>query len=340
MPELLISPDITYTNSFLSQANSCNLFSNILFLNIRSLRLKLLDLSDYVQVSSLKHDVVVLNETRLNDCEAKYFNLPGFSAFHATRKKLGGGASIFVKQSFSGANLLESFEFENSNFLVVHLDRHNITIVTIYRPPDSNVQSFLTKLEVVLAKYKNAFIFGDFNINLFNASDSSVKKYVHVVNFNNFCFLNSREPHMYTRLNPLRNTVSCIDHIFTDMFTDFRFEFLVESILEVDHRALLVRIFKHNPYVPKSLGKVVSIHTINHQKIIDNNLLVNLSSDSFGCLIKNFNEVLANNSNSVTFKERFRKPFLTKEIYAYMQIRQNYYKCAKRYPNCDRVVYG
>jgi hypothetical protein len=52
---------------------------------------------------------------------------------------------------------------------------------------------------------------------------------------------------MFTRENHNTGTRTIIDHIFTDTFEDFFFEFALDSILRSDHKALfLTTISNHN----------------------------------------------------------------------------------------------
>ena len=196
MDEFSLNPTISYSNQFSASQNYNFNFFNTLFVNIVSLRKKLGDLTDFISHCNLNPQVIVLNETRLKANEVKLFNIPKFKAFHSTRDKIGGGASIFVKESFSSVNVVENFSFENSNFLVVHLERFNIFVGTIYKPPDSSLPVFLPKLDYILSKYKHLFLLGDFNVNIFNTNDRKVQVYLDTVKTNCFKILNSMESRM------------------------------------------------------------------------------------------------------------------------------------------------
>jgi hypothetical protein len=94
-----------------------------------------------------------------------------------------GGVSIFVLRSFHTASVLESPECETRNFLVMRLDRLKVRIADIYRPPTANLTSFLQKLDVIMVKHPEMFVFGDFNINLFGLNANNVNNYNNVIEY-------------------------------------------------------------------------------------------------------------------------------------------------------------
>jgi hypothetical protein len=95
--------------------------SFLVFLNVGSLRNKLNDLTDFIVNSDKVIHVIVLDETRLKPHEFHLFNIHGYFSFNVSREKNGGGVSVFILRSFDSANVLETLEYENSNFLLIHL---------------------------------------------------------------------------------------------------------------------------------------------------------------------------------------------------------------------------
>ena len=326
MADSLAQPIIKYSNHFLTNCSYKNPFFNVLFLNIRSLRNKLTDLTDYVNLSDVPLHIIALNETWLKSHETKFFNLPGYESFHSTRIKHGGGVSIFIKKSFSEANQIESFEFENSNFLVVNLERYKLKIATIYKPPDAALDPFLNKLDLFLTKNKNAYIFGDLNIDIFKSSERRVQNYTNCVDTNNFRILNSVEPLMHTRNG------SCIDHVLTDKFLDFNYTLEIDSILEVDHKALLLKIYKKEPFKLSAQRKIMSFQTTNHKEIIDKKLFSHMDTSSFENFLQNINHVVTDNTTTTVVREKYKKPFMSPQILNYMIIRNNYKKLTSIFP--------
>lgn len=328
-----LNVEITYDNNFLVRSSYKHSFFNTLFLNIRGLRSKLYDLTNYIANHDTTFHIVVLNETFLKQEDEKFFNLPGYFAFHSSREKFGGGASIFVLNSFSGANVVVNETFENSSFLLISLDSHAIRVGTVYRPPDANSSSFFQKLEQYLNNIEHLFLFGDFNFNLLDTFNKNVVNYRQTIESNGLRFLNSLESHMHTRYNQITNSFSTIDHVITDDFPSYKFHFLTESILNSDHNAILLKVFHHQRTNTIKKGKLLSFQRIDHHRIISENQLRQISSSSFEEFVNDFKTVLAKNSVTTRVKEKFRKPFMNKEIYDYMIIRDNYKKLRNKFSN-------
>lgn len=328
---MLNDTNIQYLNTFSRFAPQGNCTFNSLFLNIRSLRNRLTDLTDYVQYSKIPIQIIILNETRLNDSEKHLFNIPGFQSFHATRIKSGGGVSIFVHNSLSQANLMENFEFENNNFLSVKLLSINVSIAGVYKPPDTNCTNFLKQLDEFLERNPNSFVFGDFNLNLFDRRNQLIQNYRNTIESNGFKLLNCIAPTFYTRLNPTTKTTTCIDHVFTDEFITYDFILALDDVLNVDHKAMLLSISRENRSKEISQKKSYTFSKINHDNIIRSRHFENSPTSTFSALIDDCQKTLKENTKTFRLRERFRKPYMNSNILSYMQIRDNYQRLTKKY---------
>ena len=163
---LLQNVNTVYSHTLTSGAHQSDYTLNFLFLNIRSLRKRLISLSNFLKFSQIKYHAVILNETNLEKHETHLFNIPHYNSFHSVREKIRGGVSIFLDKTIKGETR-ENYEFENINFLVLKLPILNIHIIGIYRPPDSNPLNFNVHLQDILSKFSRTFVFGDFNHDLF-----------------------------------------------------------------------------------------------------------------------------------------------------------------------------
>jgi hypothetical protein len=204
----------------------------------------------------------------------------------------------------------------------------------IYKPPDSNLNRFLTEFDKILERYSNLFIFGDLNVNLFN-DNNSVKNYVTTINSNGYRILNSTGLSMFTRHDTVNNTKTCIDHITTDKFLNYNFLFATDHILDVDHKALLLSVEEKTPHSLTRKNKIISLTKINHKQITDLNLIQNISNSNFNDMMNDFKNILDSNTMLITYKEKFRKQFMNTEIYNYIIIRGNYKSLTRKYTNCE-----
>lgn len=164
---------------------------NCLYVNIRSLRGKLLDF--YAFISSFKSTihVIILSETWLYSQEKEFINLIGYNAFHSTSDYSRAlGVSIFVIEDLL-ANVVHEDSSNYSNILIVQLSQLKINICGVYKN-ESNCDNdlFLNNLNFVLYKFKNCLVFGDFNLNLLDTANNNVSTYNNVIDTNGFIFLN------------------------------------------------------------------------------------------------------------------------------------------------------
>lgn len=333
-----LNVNVKYSCQFPQKTNP-NLIINVLFQNIRSIRNKITEITNHITYSHSVPHIIVLNETWLKDYETDLFNIPGYNSFHSTRKKTGGGVSIYVLKSFSNCNQIESFESDNSNFLIVEIERLKIKVGTIYRPPSSKDQLFIKTLDQLLENQKNILIFGDTNYDIFDAQDSNTKRFTSTINNNGFLFLNSADIHMYTRKNISENTYKCIDHVFTDLNMRFNYELAIADIpsFNSDHRAILLSVFSTKK-CESTKSKTYEYTKIDHEKIIKDNALQNIPDDSFENFLTHFQNIIKKYTKTFRVKDKFRKPFMNTEIFNYMKIRDNYHSLLRKYKTNQDIV--
>lgn len=309
-------------------------------MNIQSLRNKLTDLTNYIQQSKIEFHVIVLTETHLQENETKYFNLPGYDVEHVTRKSgRFGGVSIFVKKNFSSMNLIHKLDVDNNNSLLINIERYNIKIAGIYRQRTSNFDQFLNRLDHIIENYNNCYVIGDFNLDLFKLkTDVNVKKYFDLVTTNGYVFLNSLSQDMPTRVDKNRNTATCIDHIITDSLfhtKNISFKLFLDDLFG-DHKAMLLKI-EQQEELKTHHKKYIQIQKTMHDKIQNENLLINLSETSFQEFQLDLKKIISDNTISYEKLEKFRKSYMSTEILNLITIKQNYFKLTKKYPTNQLV---
>ena len=161
--------------------------------------------------------------------------------------KRGGGVSLFLKNGIMyrcREDLGKSYSYIESIF--VELDRNstnigrNIVVGCIYRPPDSNIDSFVESiaetLNILNNENKVVYLMGDFNINLLNYNTHrSTKEFIETL------FSYSYLPLINKPTRVKGNSASIIDNIFSNdtqnqlysgiLYTDLSDHFPVFGIL-------------------------------------------------------------------------------------------------------------
>jgi len=242
-----INPDIQYFNdqACLHNTGSCRYFTEDTFndmcnkslpdknyfsmicLNIRSVTKNLSDFSNYLDSLSHKFPVIGITETWLSDLNLDNCHLEGYSSENAFRSnRNGGGVSLLIDNhlNYKRRTDLQVFcpEIE-SLFIEIpkeSLNSHKNTVIgIIYRPPGTDIESFLTIIDDMLNKIridtKNIFIMGDFNINLLNSeSHLPTSQFIDIMYSKSMFPLISRP----TRITD--ESATLIDNIFTNHIFD------------------------------------------------------------------------------------------------------------------------
>lgn len=193
---------------------------------------------------------------------------------------------------------------------------------------------FVDELNTVLSNYKNCYVFGDFNINIFDSS-SLIEKYKDTILLNDYTFINSPSQEFPTRINYDSGSFSCIDHIFSDVVDDDRIERINLSYFDfvADHKALCLSIWMDNNVSLKNRdNKTYSYEIINHKKITSEKLFEKLTSDNFNALAMDIKKIIDENTLKITKSNKTRKPFINNEILKFIAIKRNYEKLKRKYP--------
>ena len=172
-------------------------------------------------------DGYFLCESNVTEEEASRFYLPNYNKFVSNRilksdgrlKHKGSGLVIFLREDFVNASIITELSMISTDFEVlcveINLRGERILVLCCYRPPSGNFELFIDLLNDLLArcndkKNKKCYILGDFNVNIYNSSSSSTRKYLDCLFSNNFLPIISRATH-FGGLNG-----TCIDHILTN----------------------------------------------------------------------------------------------------------------------------
>src|SRR6266404_2738527 len=160
----------------------------ILNYNVRSLNNRdhfdsLLDFLASIKANGDSVDCIIVTETWANsfDMNNGQYDIPGFNLlFDCRENRRGGGVAMYISNNYNISQI--SLRFSHSNAVGCLLKYKNakglddiLMLVGIYRPPDADVDLFLTELAACLNTHCNitAIVAGDINIDI--SSKSHVK---------------------------------------------------------------------------------------------------------------------------------------------------------------------
>ena len=257
----------------------------ISFLNINSLRNKIIDVREIIKQTS--PDYFVLAETKLNhEFPSAQFYIENYNILNRRdRNKFGGGLIAYAKKGVI-CKETKSLETANSEVICTELtiSKKKWIIFTVYRPPNSsNLLNFFAELkqslELAFGKYDNIIIMGDINIDIYNQSDAGYNKLKHlcdVYNLSNLikgktCFMKDHQ--------------SSIDVILTNKPKSFQHTTVFESGLS-DYHLMISTSLKVKLVRLKS--KVITYRC--YKKFNQTDFLTDVQKESFNCNEGNANE--------------------------------------------------
>lgn len=185
----------------------------VVFINIRSLRDKLLELEQIVNKSSKRPHLVVVNETWLIHSEANEFNIDGYIAVHNCRTRRGGGTCLFIRRDLRFKTVMHMSRY-NTTLIEVLSVSPKIKVLTAYRSPDEDERRFIKFLGQILDSHKNLIFLSDTNFDLLT-SGPDIWDYVQTFTSKNFYLANKVNVRSCTRVTG--NSRSLIDHILLDI---------------------------------------------------------------------------------------------------------------------------
>jgi len=199
LPNLDSDPDLQYFNdmTYANNINNCNYYleddfgkkiSNfrcaekcfsLTHLNIRSIPKNLEYWNLFLKSLNYEFTVIGISETWLTENNVNCFDIDGYQHEYLFRSsgKRGGGVSLFIKDTieyFVRNDLSRMEDCLECLFIEVPGNQtglgKNCVLGTIYRPPNTSIQTFNEKISEILhtVKSENKYIYlmGDFNIDL------------------------------------------------------------------------------------------------------------------------------------------------------------------------------
>lgn len=208
----------------------------IAHINIRSVFTGFNVFSNLVQEKDF--DVVMVTETWLSDdVDSQIISIPGYRFFRKDRGSRGGGIGAYVKLSYNNCHEVH-FDFAISDqleclFIKIKLRSFTLAIGAFYRPPGTNVNTFINDFDNILSTVcptvDEVVCLGDFNVNFFNIYNP-IEPCFQSYNFTQLITEPTRmTSHSSTLLDPVfisnTNLVNSFGTISTDGISDHRMVF-------------------------------------------------------------------------------------------------------------------
>lgn len=128
------------------------------------------------------------------------------------------------------------------NIIAIEVQSHNqkVNVITMYRPPSSDVNEFLAYTESLISSVKKVIIVTDSNIDLIDSgSDRNYKNFTDLLVNYGCDILNKIDPHFPKRYNS--SSAMIIDQAFTSLKKYKSFLQLYDCSFS-DHRMLSIKI--------------------------------------------------------------------------------------------------
>lgn len=141
-------------------------------MNIRSLRKNFDILLSQLQPILEKTRLIILTETNIRDEETQFYQIDGYNAIFLNREGRGGGIAIYIQEDII---IYEHVQIIRASFetIIINIKTNDksstTTVLSVYRPPSQNINTFINELEQDLSKIaskQDVVVIGDMNIDL------------------------------------------------------------------------------------------------------------------------------------------------------------------------------
>lgn len=340
--------------SFGSTFTNVNTPFSILNANIRGMSTNLDDFKTLLSDLKFSFPIIGITENWLKPHNVDIFHIKGYSHEYNIRpKKIGGGVSLFLSTHLMYTRRHDIQLNPVFNSVTVDIQRHelncskDVTVILVYRPPNTNSLLFFKDLERILnllkLENKYVFLFGDLNYDTFKLNQTS-SKHVDTENFNNILseFNFSKLIHKPTRIKPPSATL--LDNIYTNMpitidncqsgilisdISDHFFVFGMFSSLKI--KAYDKQITRR-PFTQKNISKFSRIlNDTDYHNIIYTNLNAQLSfSFYYNFFSESFNSCFPEELVKIKYKNR--NTWMTGSLIKCIEKNHKLYKLSIAYP--------
>ena len=226
-----------------------------------------------VQTSALKHkfSVIGLAETNTDSENKDLYQLHDYSSCYQSRfinrstherKLKGSGVCLYVHNSLNyskNESLSVCKESIEALFVTITNTPEPLTVGVVYRPPNSSLEEFNQEYEKLISELggKKAYILGDYNINLLQASPSSLED-----RFQEIIFSSGFSPTISIPTHQMPHCArTCIDNIHSNDIDSTITTGVILDKISHHHPVFLIKELSSNtPSEQDTSLKKVTIH--------------------------------------------------------------------------------
>lgn len=328
---LVLNDAIEFKDKIISNNDSASL--KLFHINIRSVSKNfdefLIYLSD-LDISNI--DIIILSETWLIR-DTSNFNINNFICHYNNSKfNKNDGVLVYIKQNVT-AEIKDVMLTETTIIQIsCNLNKINVNITALYRPPSTNLERFLLDMNGYLenlnySKTINVLV-GDVNINLLDNDNQLVQQYLNTLaKFSYTSYIN--EP---TRITETSSTI--IDHLFIQGIDNVKSCMVTPAIIKsniTDHFAIFCKI-KTNENIIKQ-NEIFKRQQLNKTLLIDmmkcenwQDVLKETDSESaYEIFINKLQSYINKCTKEIILKSRNKpiKPWITQSIINCIRKRDN-----------------
>lgn len=227
LPESITSASQILSNCSSKSTNEVNeLHSTIsektfssYFLNIDGNASNFDELAVEISMFNFQFSVIGIAETNTAPELSSLYQLTNYNSFYQDKipnKAKGSGVALYIHNSLNATvdlNLSRTTTNLETLFVTLTNTEKPTTVGIVYRPPSADEKESLNEIRLLMSSISksNAYILGDFNINLF-ADDQKLRNFEEIFLTESFTPLISTFTHQRPNCNP-----TCIDNIFTNI---------------------------------------------------------------------------------------------------------------------------
>ena len=355
----LRSCDYYLEDTFNKKVSDLNIPKHCLSLihtNIHSAKANLKKFELYLNGLNFQFPIIALSESWLREDNLDYYGIPGYTSEHNIRpNRRGGGVALLIKEDIE-YTIRDDLCYQNGSLetLFIEIDKkqfnktQNIIAGVIYRPPNTDINTFNSHMEQCLSKIKSekklAYISGDYNINLLNADKHTASQ-----EFLDIMFSHSFLPCITKPTRIAKSSSTLIDNIFSNdcrestaslsgiLYTDVSDHFPVYYIDYSDAVNVNQMTYKKRMYSNVNMERFVSTM---ESKDWEHVMSESDAQRAYSMFYNDFNDAYDTCFPMKTYKYgyRTRKPWLSEGMKQSIKIKNKLYRKSKKSANPEHEL--